>query len=248
MAPLRTAWTSRPSSMAQLAAYTGRFPTPHKQLPGRGGITSQAISALRPDATARSPSRARHGDLPIREGPSEVSKKYLETGGFRPAGGHLLYAARARSESVSLFLPTGFIPPCRAPKNLRQSSLAPNPRAALMFSYCVLALAPTVPAASWNTEIDTEKRITYGEAFTARRTSLVAASCLVTVAMFLGTPASGAEPLVDPVELERLSDHSAFFDDTGSLLTNIWAGGHRGPGAPLALSAFFSRDSPLGVG
>jgi hypothetical protein len=30
--------------------------------------------------------------------PAEISKKILETLGFRPAGGHLLYAARARSE------------------------------------------------------------------------------------------------------------------------------------------------------
>jgi hypothetical protein len=29
--------------------------------------------------------------------PAEISKEYLETLGFRPAGGHLLYAARARS-------------------------------------------------------------------------------------------------------------------------------------------------------
>jgi hypothetical protein len=29
---------------------------------------------------------------------SEISKEFLETFGFRPAGGHLLYAARARSE------------------------------------------------------------------------------------------------------------------------------------------------------
>ena len=30
--------------------------------------------------------------------PAEISKELLETLGFRPAGGHLLYAARARSE------------------------------------------------------------------------------------------------------------------------------------------------------
>jgi hypothetical protein len=30
--------------------------------------------------------------------PAEISKECLETLGFRPAGGHLLYAARARSE------------------------------------------------------------------------------------------------------------------------------------------------------
>ena len=30
--------------------------------------------------------------------PAEISKADLETLGFRPAGGHLLYAARARSE------------------------------------------------------------------------------------------------------------------------------------------------------
>ena len=30
--------------------------------------------------------------------PAEISKEFLETLGFRPAGGHLLYAARARSE------------------------------------------------------------------------------------------------------------------------------------------------------
>jgi GNAT superfamily N-acetyltransferase len=30
--------------------------------------------------------------------PTEISKEFLETLGFRPAGGHLLYAARARSE------------------------------------------------------------------------------------------------------------------------------------------------------
>ena len=29
--------------------------------------------------------------------PAEISKEFLETLGFRPAGGHLLYAARARS-------------------------------------------------------------------------------------------------------------------------------------------------------
>ena len=30
--------------------------------------------------------------------PAEISKELLETLGFRPAGGHLLYAAKARSE------------------------------------------------------------------------------------------------------------------------------------------------------
>ena len=30
--------------------------------------------------------------------PEEISKELLETLGFRPAGGHLLYAARARSD------------------------------------------------------------------------------------------------------------------------------------------------------
>ena len=30
--------------------------------------------------------------------PAEISKEWLETLGFRPAGGHRLYAARARSE------------------------------------------------------------------------------------------------------------------------------------------------------
>ena len=30
--------------------------------------------------------------------PAEISKEFLETLGFRPAGGHLLYAARARSQ------------------------------------------------------------------------------------------------------------------------------------------------------
>jgi hypothetical protein len=30
--------------------------------------------------------------------PAEISKESLETLGFRPAGGHLLYAARARSD------------------------------------------------------------------------------------------------------------------------------------------------------
>ena len=30
--------------------------------------------------------------------PAEISKEFLETLGFRPAGGHLLYAARARSD------------------------------------------------------------------------------------------------------------------------------------------------------
>jgi hypothetical protein len=30
--------------------------------------------------------------------PAEISKELLETLGFRPAGGHLLFAARARSE------------------------------------------------------------------------------------------------------------------------------------------------------
>ena len=30
--------------------------------------------------------------------PAEISKEFLQTLGFRPAGGHLLYAARARSE------------------------------------------------------------------------------------------------------------------------------------------------------
>ena len=30
--------------------------------------------------------------------PAEISKECLETIGFRPAGGHLLYAARARSD------------------------------------------------------------------------------------------------------------------------------------------------------
>ena len=30
--------------------------------------------------------------------PAEISRELLETLGFRPAGGHLLYAARARSE------------------------------------------------------------------------------------------------------------------------------------------------------
>ena len=30
--------------------------------------------------------------------PAEISKECLETLGFRPAGGHLLYAARARSD------------------------------------------------------------------------------------------------------------------------------------------------------
>ena len=30
--------------------------------------------------------------------PAEISKELLETLGFRPAGGHLLYAARARSD------------------------------------------------------------------------------------------------------------------------------------------------------
>ena len=29
--------------------------------------------------------------------PAEISKESLETLGFRPAGGHLLYAAKARS-------------------------------------------------------------------------------------------------------------------------------------------------------
>jgi hypothetical protein len=29
--------------------------------------------------------------------PAEISKELLETLGFRPAGGHLLYSARARS-------------------------------------------------------------------------------------------------------------------------------------------------------
>ena len=29
--------------------------------------------------------------------PAEISKEYLETLGFRVAGGHLLYTARARS-------------------------------------------------------------------------------------------------------------------------------------------------------
>ena len=30
--------------------------------------------------------------------PAEISKEFLETLGFRPAGGHLLFAARARSD------------------------------------------------------------------------------------------------------------------------------------------------------
>jgi hypothetical protein len=30
--------------------------------------------------------------------PAEISKEFLETLGFQPAGGHLLYAARARSD------------------------------------------------------------------------------------------------------------------------------------------------------
>ena len=30
--------------------------------------------------------------------PAEISKEWLETLGFRPAGGHLLYAAKARSD------------------------------------------------------------------------------------------------------------------------------------------------------
>ncbi len=30
--------------------------------------------------------------------PAEISKEFLETLGFRPAGGHLLYAAKARAE------------------------------------------------------------------------------------------------------------------------------------------------------
>jgi hypothetical protein len=30
--------------------------------------------------------------------PAEISKEFLETLGFRPAGGHLLYAGRARSD------------------------------------------------------------------------------------------------------------------------------------------------------
>jgi hypothetical protein len=30
--------------------------------------------------------------------PAEISKEFLATLGFRPAGGHLLYAARARSD------------------------------------------------------------------------------------------------------------------------------------------------------
>jgi hypothetical protein len=30
--------------------------------------------------------------------PAEISKEFLETLGFRPAGGHRLYAARARSD------------------------------------------------------------------------------------------------------------------------------------------------------
>ena len=30
--------------------------------------------------------------------PAEISTEFLETLGFRPAGGHLLYAARARSD------------------------------------------------------------------------------------------------------------------------------------------------------
>ena len=30
--------------------------------------------------------------------PAEISKEFLETLGFRPAGGHLLYAAKARSD------------------------------------------------------------------------------------------------------------------------------------------------------
>ncbi len=30
--------------------------------------------------------------------PAEISEEFLETLGFRPAGGHLLYAARARSD------------------------------------------------------------------------------------------------------------------------------------------------------
>ena len=30
--------------------------------------------------------------------PAEISEEFLETLGFRPAGGHLRYAARARSD------------------------------------------------------------------------------------------------------------------------------------------------------
>ena len=33
--------------------------------------------------------------------PAEISKEFLETLGFRPAGGHLLYAAKARPTGVS---------------------------------------------------------------------------------------------------------------------------------------------------
>ena len=43
--------------------------------------------------------RRRHEDLPVPEGPPGGDpKEFLETLGFRPAGGHLLYAARARSD------------------------------------------------------------------------------------------------------------------------------------------------------
>jgi hypothetical protein len=33
--------------------------------------------------------------------PAEISKEILETLGFRPAGGHLIYAATLRQRSVS---------------------------------------------------------------------------------------------------------------------------------------------------
>ena len=33
--------------------------------------------------------------------PAEISKEWVETLGFSPAGGHLLYAAKARSERLA---------------------------------------------------------------------------------------------------------------------------------------------------
>jgi hypothetical protein len=52
-----------------------------------GARVKQLFARLRAQGTFRFP----------KVHPSEISKEFLETLGFRPAGGHLLYAARARS-------------------------------------------------------------------------------------------------------------------------------------------------------
>ena len=51
------------------------------------------------EATALSTPRARHATFRFpKVHPAEISKEFLETLGFRPAGGHRLYAAKARSD------------------------------------------------------------------------------------------------------------------------------------------------------